>query len=171
MHTHTENDLTEFGISHAPSGNQILTAITELLKHGKGTYILTDNGLTKFGISHAPSRNQILTAITELNTGKVCTSQKTIWRNLESHTHPRATRFSPQKPNLTRERYVQSRLSYATLQGTLIKRSHMTGGLLIQSSQNNLENRKCMTSQLFQNRMKSLAVLHALLNMYMYRLK
>ena len=29
--------------------------------------------------------------------------------------------------------YVQSRLSYATLQGTETKRSHMTGGLLIQS--------------------------------------
>ena len=33
---------------------------------------------------------------------------------------------------------VQSRLSYATLQGTLMKRSYMTGGLLIQSPQNNL---------------------------------
>ena len=57
---------------------------------------LTDNDLTELGISHAPSRNQILTAITELNTGKVCASQKTIWQNWESHTHPRATRFSPQ---------------------------------------------------------------------------
>ena len=36
-------------------------------------------------------------------------------------------RSSPRKP------VIQSRLSYATLQGTLIKRSHMTGGLLIQS--------------------------------------
>ena len=34
---------------------------------------------------------------------------------------------------------VQSRLSYVTLQGTLIKRSHMTGGLLIQSPYNDQE--------------------------------
>ena len=38
----------------------------------------------------------------------------------------------------------------------------MTGGLLIQSPQNDLEDRPCMAPQLFQNRIKSLAVLHAL---------
>ena len=47
-----------------------------------------------------------------------------------------------------------------------MKRSHMTGGLLIQSPQNDLEDRKCMNmiSQHFQNGMKSLAVPYALLN-------
>ena len=65
---------------------------------------------------------------------------------------------------------IQSRLSYVTLQGTLMKRSHMTGGLLIQSPQNDLEDRQCMTSKHFQNRTRSLAVLYALSNMYMYKL-
>ena len=63
------------------------------------------------------------------------------------------------------EPVIQSRLSYATLQGTFMKRSHITGGLLLQSPQNDLEDRQCMTSQHFPNRMKSLAVLLALLNM------
>ena len=52
-----------------------------------------------------------------------------------------------------------------------MKRSHMTGVLLIQSPQNDLEDRKCMISQHFQNGMKYLAVPFALLNMYMYKLK
>ena len=43
-----------------------------------------------------------------------------------------------------------------------MKRSHMTGGLLIQSPYNDREGKKCMTSQHFQNRMKSLDVLDAL---------
>ena len=47
----------------------------------------------------------------------------------------------------------------------------MTRDHLMQSPQNDLEDMQCMTSQYFQNRMKSLAVLHALLNMYMYNLK
>ena len=47
----------------------------------------------------------------------------------------------------------------------------MTGGLLIQSPHNDLEDIQCMTFQHFQNRMKPLAVLHALLNMYMYKLR
>ena len=47
----------------------------------------------------------------------------------------------------------------------------MTGGILIQSPQNNLADRKCMISQHFQNGMKSMAVSYALLNMYMYKLK
>ena len=65
---------------------------------------------------------------------------------------------------------VQSRLSYATLQGTLMKRSNMTGGLFTQSPQNDLEDRKCLTSQHFQNRIKSLDVLYALLNIFTNRL-
>ena len=51
---------------------------------------------------------------------------------------------------------VQSRLSYVTLQGTLMKRSHMKGGLLVQSPYNNREGKMCMTSKYFPNRMKSL---------------
>ena len=47
----------------------------------------------------------------------------------------------------------------------------MTGGLLIQSPQNDLEDKKCMIAQHFQNGMKSLAVPYGLLNMYMYKLK
>ena len=52
-----------------------------------------------------------------------------------------------------------------------MKRSHMTGGLLIQSHHNDLAEEKCMISQHFQNGMKSLAVPYALLNMYMNKLK
>ena len=47
----------------------------------------------------------------------------------------------------------------------------MTGGLLIQSSKNDLEDRQYMTFQHFQNRMKLLTVLHAFLKMYKYKLK
>ena len=47
----------------------------------------------------------------------------------------------------------------------------MAGGLLIQSLYNDREGKKYMTSKHFQNRMKSLDVLHTLLNMYMYKQK
>ena len=66
---------------------------------------------------------------------------------------------------------LQWRLSYVTLQGAVMKRSHMTGGLLIQSPYNDQQGEKCFASQYFQNRIKSLDVLEALLNMYMYKLK
>ena len=42
---------------------------------------------------------------------------------------------------------IQSRLSYVTLQGTLLKRSHMTGDLLIQSPQND-QSKKAYTTSL-----------------------
>ena len=47
----------------------------------------------------------------------------------------------------------------------------MTGGHLIQSPQNDLEDIKSMISQHFQNGMKSLAVPYTLLNMYTNKLK
>ena len=41
--------------------------------------------------------------------------------------------FGVKRSKVKSHAMIQSRLSYATLQGTLMKRSHMTGGLLIQS--------------------------------------
>ena len=43
-----------------------------------------------------------------------------------------------------------------------MKRSHMTGGLLIQSPCNDREGEKCIVCQYFQNLMKSLDLLQAL---------
>ena len=54
--------------------------------------------------------------------------------------------FGVKRSKVKSHAMIQSRLSYATLQGTLMKRSHMTGGLLIQSPQNDLEDKQYMTS-------------------------